>query len=642
LAKKLKWLLPIIIVSVVSLLIVAAKFFIFKPDKGMLHLESKRTIELLIDGQSYGTGMDFELNLTPGSYEYQGIMTGLANQKMILKGIFSIDFGKTTSVVCGADPEIEFQSEPKGAKVTILADEAPVIGSTPVKVSLPPGTYTFLFNLSGKAVEKGPITLDFDDKKKVQVLFDNLQTKQSKPSDTLFIDSTPEGLMVYDKNKLVGITPVSFENKRNLSVKDNGFGLDIPIVFNKQFVWVHPSTNMYMAISESKIEFSNHLWFANGGFFSSYIENGFVRIEFDQGNTIQTKLPSFDWIVGFGTHGSQLAWVGVKGSSLLIETYDQLTGKRVEPNQKEQLLYMFTKTMQSPSGNTTRFFKSHGLKLYELDSSQMKAIELGDLVTGTVLRRMGETSDFGVGMFTANGKCTGVLSRRYKWYPQSPMNIGFVKSTQPPIMLFYSGTKLVGFNTDSGSIEWESNIEEEPLQIIWNENEQVWIAESLDSSRYYMINQNDGQVIPLDKGSTMAQENPNPGYCVAGYYVGNEKYIQLSIKPGLELTAISEGKVIWTVACQEVFSTKAFNPLTEVGKVYVFNGDKFCSLDLYSGQITQVDGQPLEFFESGAVLCNNGVWSGKNKVFYGSCSVSEYGNSLKISLQDGTACVILP
>lgn len=641
-AKKLKWIIPVLAVLSVVLVTVAIKLLLFTAPKGKLLLESSKPMELEVDGTGYGQGSTFDLEFAVGSYQYKGTIRGLANQTMSLSGTFTIEAGKTTKITCGADPEIEFVSEPKGAVVTIQADQAPALGSTPVKVTLPPGTYSFVFNLSGRAVEKGPITLNFDDKKKVQVFFDLPDKPKSSAIDRLVIDSSPEGLMVYDEGTLIGITPVSFEKNKPVVVKGDDLETLVPVIFERQFVWVHPSDTMYMAVSESRIEYSKRQWFVNGGFFKSYIENGFVRIDLDGGSTVQAKLPSHDWTVSFGIHGGQLVWIGVKGSQLLMEAYDQMTARRQDPKQKDQILHSFTKSIQSPTGNTTRFFTSHENRMYELEVSQMKVIDIGKKVVGTVLRRMGETSDFGVGLFAADGKCAGIISRRYQWYPDQPMNVGYVKSTQPPVMLFYLGTKLLGINTDSGAIEWESFTEEELLQVLWNENEQVWIAESMDSARYYMIGQNDGQVTPLDKGSSMAQENPNPGYLIAGYHVDNETYIHLSLRPGTELVAKNDSGVAWRIDCDAVFSTKAFNPLTDIGKIYVAKDGKFYSVDLSNAKLTPIQDQPIEFFEIGALLCNDGVWSGNKKIFYGSCTASEVGNSLRICLQDGTACVILP
>lgn len=641
-AKKLKWLIPVIAVLSVAFLAIGAKVLLFSPAKGSLHLECRKAIDLKIDGTGYGSGSTFDIDLVGGSYQYEGTIRGLANQNMTLAGTFTIEVGKTTNVVCGADPEVEFISEPKGARVTIQADQVPSLGSTPVKASLPPGTYTFVFNLSGRAIEKGPITLNFDDRKKIQALFDLPDKSKSKGIDRLRIDSSPEGLMVYDGKTLVGITPVSFDINKPMTVKGDGMDIQVPVVFDKQFVWIHPSNTMYMAISESKIEYSNRQWFVNGGFFKAYIENGFVRIDLEGGSTVQTKLPSHDWTIGFGIHGSQLVWVGAKGSQLLIEAFDQMTAKREDPKQKDQILYSFVKHIQSPSGNSIRFFVSQDTSMFELDISQMEAIDIGKNITGTIIRRMGETSDFGIGLFAADGKCAGIIGRRYQWYPEQPMNVGFVRSTQPPVMLFYSGTKLIGINTDSGAVEWESYIEENPLQVIWNENEHVWIAESMDSSRYYMIGQNDGQITPLDKGSSMAQENPNPGYYIAGYHTDTDRYMHLSVKPGQELVAKNDGGEIWKISCEAVFSTKAFNPLTDVGDIYIIKQGKLYNVNLADAHLTHIDAQPLEFFEIGALLCNDGVWSGNKKVFYGSCSANEAGNALKICLQDGSACVILP
>ncbi|NTU60890.1 MAG: hypothetical protein HGA95_00950 [Caldiserica bacterium] len=641
-AKKLNWIVPVIAVVAVLFVILTIKLIAFGSKKGSLHLECQKTIELQIDGNSYGTGSVFDVKLSAGSYQYLGVISGQADQKMTLEGTFSIENDQTTNVNCGADPEIEFISEPEGAKVSILAYQAPELGKTPVKATLPPGTYSFVFNLSGKAIEKGPIEIKFDDKKKVQVFFDGQPKSQTDKGDSMVIDSTPEGLMIYDDGKLAGITPVSFDKFTRLVIKDDGQTLEIPKVFTKQFVWIHPEGNLFMAISSNPIEFSKHQWFAQGGFFSSFVEDGFIKINLNGAHPIQTKLPAHDWTVGYTSRGSQLVWAGVKGSSLLLEAFDQMTGRREEIKQRDQLIYLFAKQIQSPTGNMTRFFGLHGDHLFEFDIVDMKALDLGKAFPGAILRRMGETSDFGVGLMMADGKCAGILGRRYRWQPEQPMSVGFCKSAQPPIMAFFSGSKVLGINTDSGSVEWQTNLAEEPLQIVWNDNEQVWIAESLDSSRYYMISQNDGQVIPLDKGSTMAQENPKPGYIIAGYYTGNDGYIQLSIKPGSELSASSNGQVIWTVPCEAVYSTKAFNPLADIGKVYLTKAGSFYNIDLVSGNPTKIDAHPIEFYEAGAVVCDKGVWSGKDRIFYGSCNVAFAGNSLKISLSDGSSCVILP
>ena len=641
-AKKLKWIVPVIAVVAVVLVALVAKLIFFAPKKGSLHLECQKTIELEIDGNSYGTGSIFDIPMQAGSYQFLGIISGQAAQKMTLEGTFSIEDDKITNVNCGVDPEIEFVSEPEGAQVSILADEAPVLGKTPIKATLPPGTYSFVFNLSGKAVEKGPFEIKFDDKKKIQVFFESQPKIQMDKKDKIVIDSTPEGLMIYDNGKLSGITPVSFDRFADLIVKDEGLTLKIPKTFAKQYVWLHSRGNIFMAVSSNPIEFSAHEWFANGGFFSSYIEDGFIKINLNQAHSIQTKLPKHDWTLGFGSHGSQLVWAGVKDSTLLIQAYGQLTGAPQEIKQKDQIIYLFAKQMQSPTGNSTRFFSLHADHLFEFDTVEMKALDLGKAFSGAILRRMGETSEFGVGLMKADGKCAGILSRRYHWLPEQPMNVGFCKSSQPPIMVFFSGSRIVGINTDSGSTEWETNLAEEPLQVVWNDNEQVWIAESLDSSRYYMIDQNDGQVIPLDKGSSMAQENPNPGFIIAGYHVSNDNFVQLSIKPGSELSAASNGKTVWTVQCDSVYSTKAFNPLTDVGKIYITKAGSFYSVNVSDGSISKIDAQPIEFYESGVVVCGSGVWSGKDQIFYGSCMATPLGNGLRISLTDGSACVILP
>lgn len=641
-AKKLNWVVPVVtVVSAVAIALVI-KLVLFSPKAGSLHMECQKTIELQIDGNSYGTGSVFDVSLPAGSYQYTGTITGQADQKMTLEGTFSIEDDKTTNINCGADPQIEFESDPKGAQVSILADQAPMLGKTPVKAILPPGTYTFVLNLSGKAVEKGPFEIKFDDKKKIQVFFDSQPKSQLDKNDSMVIDSTPEGLMIYDQGKLSGITPVSFDKFTKLTVKEDDQSLDIPKTFVKQFVWIHSIDKIFMAVSSNPIEYSTYQWFAKGGFFNAYVEDGFVKINLNGTNPIQAKLPKHDWIVGFTSRGSQLVWAGVKDSTLLLEAFDQMTGARQEIKQKDQLMYLFTKQIQSPTGNMTRFFSLHGEHLFEFDIKEMKALDLGKAFSGAVLRRMGETSDFGVGLMMADGKCAGILGRRYNWKPDQPMGVGFCKAAQPPIMAFYSGYKVLGINTDSGAVEWETNLAEEPLQIVWNDNEQVWIAESLDSSRYYMIGQNDGQAIPLDKGSTMAQENPNPGFIIAGYHVNNDNFVQLSIKPGNQISATSNGNVIWTVPCQTVYSTKAFNPLSDVGKVYVSKDGAFYSVDISTGKLTKIDATPIEFYESGAVVCDSGVWSGKDQIFYGSCNASAYGNSLRIGLSDGSVCVILP
>lgn len=642
-AAKLKWVVPVGAIVISVALVFALWVVLFAPDKGTLKLTCQKTIELKIDDKSYGTDSNFEIKLGVGSHEYVGLFRGQADQVMKITGTFTIIKDSETNVSCGADPVVEINSDPQGADVSIVADNAPTLGRTPVRASLPPGTYTFVINLGGQARQEGPVEINFDQTKKIDVFFGKAPKKGSSDNDALAITSIPEGVKIYDASSLVGVAPVSFPSTKGYFVEYQGSKVSIPNVFDRQNVWIHPGSELFMAISAGKISSSSSTWFANGGFFNSFVENGFLKINLTGGQPIQVKLPDHDRIIALDLNGSTIRFAGVKGSKLVMAGFDPMTGKQSEIDHKADFAIAFSKSLQSQDGTTTRFFVIDSGKLYELDLEGMNFVELGKCSDDMLLQRMGETSDFGVGLFSADGLCHGIVGTRYQWYPQSPVLPGIVQKAQPALMCFSSGENIFGFNTGSGSVEWQSTMAEEALQLNWNETEQVWTAESMDSKRYYQIDPNDGQIIPLDSNNSIAQKNPFPGYRILSYANVGDNLIQLFYKPGQSLMAASNATQLWAIDCSQVFSTKAFNPNLDVGTVCAQIGGLYYIVDLKTGQkIAQLDDKPEIFLENGAIKTSSSVWSGTKKIFYGSSKVYQLGNSLKVVLNDGSSCVMLP
>lgn len=642
-ATKLKWVVPVIVVVLVAAALVVAGIVMLAPDKGILSLECKKAIDLEIDGTSYGNGTEFSIPLTIGSHEYKGLMHGVADSKMELKGTFSISKGEVTKVICGTEPVVSFTSNPKGAQVSVASDISQPLGKTPVDVHLPPGVYTFILNLDGQAKKYGPIDLAFDEKKKVEVFFGKTPKTGSIQGDSVNITSIPEGIQIYRGDELVGITPVSFADAKNLTAKVGGDMVSIPLIFKRQNVWLHPGAKLSMIVTASNIESSAHEWFANGGYFNSYIQDGFLKVTDNSGHTIQAKLPPHDTILDLTLYGGTLVFSGMKKDALIIAGYEAQTLKQMEVKDSRMFVAEFARQIQSQDGSTTRYFSIVDNTLCEFDTENMKVFKLGKVQQGLHFRRMGETSDFGVGLFNADGTCVGVYGRRYAWNLDGSWQVGGVKNVQPAIICFFKGTDIVGFNTGSGEAEWQTKIAEEPLSISWNENEQVWIAESLNSENHYLIDPNSGTSTPLDKNNTFVQPNPNPGFRGLGFISTQDKMCQIFYNPSGILKCFVDGVELWSLNCEQLYSTKAFNPLLDLGQIIIKKTNGCYVVDPSSGSINLLsESQPLQFFENGAVMFPEGIWSGPNRIFEGSGTVSQRGNALRIVLNDEASCVILP
>jgi hypothetical protein len=642
-AKKLNWIVPIGSIAATLAVIFVLWVVLFAPQKGTLELHCQRNIQLFVDGQDYGQGNDFQMQLPVGNHEYTGIVKGQGDWNMKISGTFNIEKGKTTPVICGEDPEIEFTSDPSGAKVTIQADNNPEIGVTPVTSKLPPGTYTFVFILNGKVRLEGPVKIDFDDIKKVDAYFGKQPKKGADSNDKMVITSLPEGLKIYKDKILEGITPVSFESTAGYLAGLEDKYLPIPAIYPKQFVWLRHNGGLNMAISRANIEYSEHTWFTNGGFFKSHIENGFLKIIHTEDQPIQIKLPRHEKILCLDLHGNTIRFAGADGQKLIMLGFDAISGKQTEILNRDDFASGFTKQLQSQDGSVSKFFVVYAGKLCEVDVMNMKLIELGNCPSGVILRRFGETTDFCIGILSADGYCHGIISQRFTWIPDKPMKLSSIAGSQPAILCFHSDESLLGFNTGSGLVEWESELPEPPLQVTWNENESTWIAQSIDSKRYYMIDPTKGTVIPLEKGNTIAQENPYPGYAALGYFTSDGMTNNLFYSPVEGLMVPMEGKPAWKIPCSRVYSTTAFNPLRDVGQIYIEKEGKLFGVNLTTGVLSSpIEGPFLGFFENGVAICPNGIWYGGNQVYFGQSQVSISRNSLKVVLNDGSSCVILP
>lgn len=642
-APKLKWVVPAIVVVLVMAALVVTAVIVLAPDKGTLSLECKKAIDLEIDGTSYGNGTEFTIPLTTGSHEYKGLMQGVADSRMELKGTFTIEEGTVTKVTCGTEPILSFTSNPQGAQVSVASDISQPLGKTPVDVHLPPGTYTFILNLDGQAKKYGPIELAFDEKKKVEVFFGKTPKTGSTQGDSLNITSIPDGIQIYRSEELVGITPVSFADARNLTAKVGGDMVSIPLIYKRQNVWLHPGASLSMVVTASNIESSAHEWFANGGYFNAFIQDGFLKVNDNSGHTIQAKLPPHDTICDLSLYGGTLVFAGINKDSLMLAGFDVQSLKPVEIKDRQMFVSAFTRSIQSQDGSTTRYFSVVEGNLCEFDTENMKVLKLGKAQQGLHFRRMGETGDFGVGLINADGTCVGVFGRRYSWSLDGSWHVGDTSREQPAIMCFFKGSDVVGFNTGSGQAEWQAKLPWEPLSISWNSNEQVWIAESLDSETHLLIDPNSGSTTPLDNNNTFVQPNPNPGFRGMGFVSTQDRMCQIFFNPAGIIKCFADGAELWSLNCEQVYSTKAFNPQLDLGQIIIRKTNGYYIVDVSNGNIKQIsDTDPLQFFENGAVSFADGVYSGSERIFQGNGKIFQRGNALRIVLNDGSSCVILP
>ncbi len=626
-------------------LVVVGAFFLFMwlANRGTLVLKAGNPITLAIDGESFGEGINFEVKLAEGSHTLTATIVDFGEKKLQIDKSFKITKGKVTTLEVAKNPQVLLDSEPKGAEVFVKIEEERLLGKTPFKVEMPPGSYSFVFRFSGSQLEKGPIELTYDEEKIVDAFFGNPPKSGINENDSLIIDSTPQGLRVYDNGDLVGVTPVSFPEVKPFQVVSGDFSAQVPIVHKKQYVLANlTKAGLNLAVSKEPISSSTGPLVTKAGFFTAEVLSGKIRVDRIQADSIFIELPPYDTPLWLDSGVTTITFAALFEQNFVLATYDAISGAQLQNPSTVMSISEHTYMLQSEDGTTNRhFFVALG-NLFEFSLDDMKCQNLGSVSPDFNLRRIGARTDFAVGVFSSNGKCIGLRAARYNFDFETPVFAGFVQNSHPDIFMFFLDRTAYGFNVGTGEIVWQLDLKRRIFSAAYKTDNDTWYVDLGDGENVTPIDAGTGEVKP----EVPRKETSLPGLEKGGMYLGaiQQGSVSLVRNPDDFIMAIDPaGEPIWSLQAYDVLCPTAFNPNYEISSLYAVFPEGIAKVDLKTGKPAEDFMPPfISFPTRDTILCQDGLYRDGKKIVSGQMTASTHGNQLLINWTDGGSCLIMP